>query len=351
MSTRAPDARDERGFVLVLVLLVMGALAITVTGALLITQSDNATARASVDGNRAFHAAQAGLMYFVTDRSALRSDSVVYQIAGGRVVVRARKVTVTGLEEIHEISSRATVRSAGNQSEVREVRQLAVLELRPITPLASFVTTARNVTAAGIFSGADMSIGGTCPQAARGSVGGLDAVSGGTMNLGGANTSGNPARTFNPDTATARARMSAEWEELVSPRMTYQYEVPAGAWPSFASLPASAMPTIRVRGPFTANSMRSGRGLLVIDGPLTLSADFQWDGLIVAAELASPVATNAQIRGALMSGLSTSASGTISLGYTSTGSLRIYYDACKVFNAQQGAVRMRLLPNTWWEPL
>ena len=144
---------------------------------------------------------------------------------------------------------------------------------------------------------------------------------------------------------------SAEWEELISPRMTYQYEVPAQAWPNFASLPASAYPTIRVRGPFTANAMRSGRGLLVVDGPLNLGADFQWDGLIVAAQFAYPIATNAQIRGALISGLSPAATGTISLGYTSTGSLRVYYDACKVFQAQQGAVRMRLLPNTWWEPL
>ena len=44
------------------------------SGALLITQSDHATARASVDANRAFHLAQAGLMLFVADRAAVTLD-------------------------------------------------------------------------------------------------------------------------------------------------------------------------------------------------------------------------------------------------------------------------------------
>lgn len=352
MSLRVPVSRDERGFVLILVLFVMAALTVTVSGALLITQSDQQTARASVDANRAFHAAQAGLMYFVTDRSALRNDSTVYTISGGRVVVRSRRVAVYGLEEVHEISSRATVQSGGTQSEVREVRQLAAMELRPINPVAGFATTARNVTVQGTISGNDVSVNGACTAAARGNVAGAEAVSGGTFNIPTTSLSGNPRSVLNPDTATARARVSAEWEELLDPRMTYQYEFPAAAWPNFAALAPTAYPTIRVRGAFTANALRSGRGLLIVDGTLTLGADFVWDGLIVAGQLASTTATSAQIRGALISGMSTAASGTVVLNaISSTAYLRITYDACKVYQAEQGAVRMRLLPNTWWEPV
>ena len=342
---------DERGFVLVVVLFVMAALSVTVSGALLITQTEEATARASVDANRAFHVAQAGLMKFVTDRNALRTDSAVYEIAGGRVVVRSRRVAVVGLEEFHEISARATIRTRSSHSEVREVRQLGVLELRPINPVAALATTARNITAAGTYSGNDVSSFGACNPAARGNVGGIAYVAGGSASLGLASTQGYPRTAAEADTAAMRARMSAEWEELTDPRMTFDYEVPASAWPNFAALPPSSYPTIRVRGPFTANGTRSGRGLLIVDGALNLGADFQWDGLIVAASFAYPIATNAQIRGAIMSGLSPSATGTISLGYTSTGSLRVTYDACKVFNAQQGVPRMRLLPNTWSEPV
>ena len=352
MSTSRPCPRaDERGFVLVLVLFVMAALALTVSGALMLTQSDHATARASVNANRAFNAAQAGLMYFVTDRSALSASTTAYQISGLTVNVRSRRVAVSGLDEVHEIVSRASVRSAGNRIEVREVRQLAVLELRPIQPVASFATTARNVALTGVFSGSDASASGACTNAARGAVGGIEAVSGGTFNVTNASVAGSPRTQLDSDTATARARMSAEWQELIDPLMDYDYEVPAEAWPNFASLPLTTYPTIRVRGPFTANASRSGRGLLIVDGALNLSADFVWDGMIVAGDLAYPMSTNAQIRGALLAGMSATANPSVSIGSTSAGYLRINYDACKVLQAQQGALRMRLLPNTWSDPL
>lgn len=352
MSARLRDiGRDEGGFVLVLVLFVMAALAVTVSGALMLTQSDHATSRASVNANRAFNAAQAGLVMFIDDRNAVVAGTGNYVIAGVPVNVRARRVAVAGLEEVHEILSRASVRSAGNRMEVREVRQLATLELRPIQPVASFVTSARNVTVVGSFSGLDASASGACNPAARGSVGGIEAVGGGMVDLRNASLAGNPRTQLNADTAAARARMSAEWEELIDPSMEFDYEVPAQAWPNFAMVPLTTYPTIRVRGPFTANATRSGRGLLVVDGALNLSADFQWDGMIVAGDLAYPMSTNAQIRGALLSGLSLTANPSVNIGYTSSGYLRVNYDACKVLQAQQGMLRMQLLPDTWSDPL
>ena len=193
-------------------------------------------------------------------------------------------------------------------------------------------------------------VAGGCNPAARTNTGGLESVSGGIVDLRYASVAGQPRTQVDADTAALRARISAEWDELIDPGMVYDYEFPAGAWPSFASVPLGTYPTIRVRGPFTATAARSGRGLLIVDGPLTLSSDFRWDGLIVAGSLAPSMSTNAFIRGSLLAGLSPGATSSLNIGATSTGYLRINYDACFVLLSQQRILRMRLMPNTWWEP-
>ena len=354
-ARRTPSRSDERGFVLVLVLFVVAALTMTVSGALLITQSDHATARASVDANRVFHIAQAGLMNMAADRAALRSDSVVYEIAGGRVVVRARRVAATGLEEIYEISSRATLFARGTRSEMREVRQLAALDLRPFNPTGALGTTARNVTLAGTYSGNDQSSSGQCAAAARGNRTGFAGVYGGTTNLNAANTHGQPRTEFMADTAAMRARINARWNELMDTATTfdYEYRYPTGTWPSFSSLSPGDYPTIRVRGDFFADSTRSGRGMLIVEGAIAFGPNFVWDGVIMSGNVPnSSMATNAIVRGSVMLGLAATSGWSLAIGADpGRGPPQFYYDACKVMFAARGIARFRLLPNTWSEPL
>src|SRR5688500_140245 len=353
MSAPRPAHRvhDENGFVLALVLFVTAALGVTLTGALIITQSDHATARVSVDANRAFHIAQAGLIRFASDRNSARLDSAVYDMGGGTVVVRARRVATTGIEEIHEISSRATLRTVGRLSDVREVRQLAALELRAIVPVAAFATTARNVTLSGSYTGTDAATGGSCTASAMGSVAGISAVAGGVIDVRTATVQGNPRTQTEADATAMRARISAEWEELLDPATDFEFEIPDESWPNFAALPTTTYPTIRVRGRFDATAARSGRGLLVIDGAITLGSDFVWDGLIVAGDLTYPTSTNALIRGSLLTGLASNATATVNIGTAmGGGAMRIGYDSCRVLTATRRLARFRLLPNTWWEP-
>lgn len=341
---------DEQGFVLILVLFVVAALTVTVSGSLMVTRTELETARSGVDATRAFHLAQAGLTRYVGDRAAWAADSTVYTMGGGRVVVRRSRVAVAGIDETWEIASRATI---GERSapESREVRQLARLELRPFNPVAGFATTARNISVSGTYSGTDVSSSGQCPSAARGHVTGLGGVTGGYLSSGGSTFEGQPGTRFEADTATMRSRMSAEWDEMVDSATPFEYEVPNVAWPDFASLAADAYPSIRVRGNIRLEAGHSGRGLLIVDGLLDFGAGFTWDGAILAGDLVSPIETNAIVRGMVLSGLSPTASPTISISpYPGGGSARFGYDACKVLAAARRVARLSLVPNTWWEP-
>ena len=350
MRVRPRLRNDEGGFVLILVLFVMAALTVTVSGAVLVTQSDHATARASVDANRTLHLAQAGLMLFVSDRGASRVDSLVYDMGGGRVVVRARRISTTGLEEVHEISARATVRSQRGQYEMREVRQLAVLELRPFNPPGGYSTTSRNLSVNGTFSGTDLSTNGQCAELARGNRTGLIGVAGGLQDINSATLQGQPRYEFEADTAALRNRASTEWNELLDPGTPFDYEVPAVAWPAFMSLSASTYPTIRVRGDFTGDAAKSGRGLLVVEGRVNFGTDFVWDGVILAGDVVYPQQTNVVVRGTVITGLNANASISTTIGPNARGVPRFGYDACKVLWSSRGIARFRMLPNTWWEP-
>lgn len=344
--------RDEGGFVLLLVLFVVASLTVTVSGALLVTQSDHMTAEAGVGATRAFHLAQAGLIRYMGENSSA-VDSVAYTMGGGTVIVRAARVAVSGTSQIYEISSSATLPSRRGSLERRTVRQFAAMQAAAsFQPIAAIATTARNVRLVGTHTGNDQAVVGSCPTAAQGNVAGLAAVSGGYIDIFSAAVTGNPQKTMVADTGTMRTRINARWQTLMDPATSFQYNVPAGAWPVFASLPASTYPTIRVRGDLTADASRSGRGLLVVEGRLNLGLNFTWNGVIMAGDMVYPVATNAVIRGALVIGLAQTANASVSIGANGTGSPRISYEACHVAASMPASGgTFRLLSNTWSQPV
>lgn len=343
---------DEGGFVLFLVLLVVATLTVTVSGALLVTQSDYMTADAGVGATRAFHLAEAGL-YRYMGQQTVPVDSVIYTMGGGTVVVRSAKVAVNGGSQIYEISSTATL-TYKRGVERRTVRQFAAAEGGTTVvyqPIAAIATTARNVKLVGNYTGNDQAVSGSCQTAGTGNVAGLAAVAGGYIDVFSAAIAGSPTRRTEADTAIMRSRMNTQWQTLLDPATMFQYNVPAGPWPVFSTLPASQYPTVRVRGDFVADASRSGRGLLVVDGRLNLGLNFTWNGVIMAGDLVYPVATNAVIRGALVVGLAQTANASVSIGANATGSPRISFDACHVAASVRGtAGTFRLLRNTWSEP-
>ncbi|HUF12953.1 MAG TPA: hypothetical protein VMN78_07640 [Longimicrobiales bacterium] len=347
---RTDRARDERGFVLILVLFVVATLTVTVSGALLVTQSDYMTARTGVGATRAFHLAQAGLNRYMGEHTA-PVDSAVYSMGGGSIIVRAARVAVNGTEEIWEISSSATLSSSVGSPERRSVRQLAAVQAAgsSFQPIAAIATTASSGTLNGTYTGYDQAASGSCPTAGQQDIAGVAYVAGGFLGASGA--LGTPATTTEPDTATMRASINAQWATLVDPATPFNYEIPADLWPNFAMLPADEYPSIRVSGNHAADATRSGRGLLVVDGVLDLKADFTWDGVIIAGDLQYPVVTNAVISGALVVGMSQTAGSFVEIRPNATGSAQISYQACHVAAANPaGGGGFALVPNTWSEP-
>jgi len=341
-----PARSDERGFVLGVVLFALVALTLSVSGAFVIAQSEGETAAGQREEARAFHLAQAGLSLFM-NRRGLPPDSVVYQLGGGRVVVRAALIAWTSPHvAVYEIRSQAEVSTPRNRTlpTRRTVRQLARLDRQGVKPVAGVATTARGFYLMNDYiNGTDNSSSGSCPSAVRGDAGGVLVGSAGphSWNSG---IWGSPRFVFESDAAAIQARLGVRWNELTDSTQTFQYELPSGSWPNFGSLPWYDYPAIRVQGDFVASSTRSGRGVLIVTGDLTFGDGFAWDGIILAGDL-PPTTADIDIRGMIASGFKPGARTLLDL----RDRVDIRYDSCKVWRANAAIARWRPLPNTWVE--
>lgn len=339
---------DERGFVLGFVLFAVAALTVTVSAALLLAQSERLTGSAEADTSRSLHLAQAGLTRFL-GRHGVPPDSVIYDMGGGRVVVHAERVATRDTARVfYVLTSRSSLPDARHAARPArsEVRQFAELNRRPLSPNGAVITTARNIYVANTsVSGHDQSVSGQCESAVRGNIAGVNGVAGGYVTSPGGSISGKTSTDLVADTATLRQRLGVRWEEVTSPAASFEHEFPTGAWPDFSTMAIDEFPVVRVTGDFTATDWRSGRGLLIVDGRLTLQDGFQWDGIVMAGSLANPTLAAFDIDGILAAGMAQTAGTMLDL----RGGGDIRYDACAVLAAAEGLATLTPLRNTWWE--
>jgi PilX N-terminal len=126
--------------------------------------------------------------------------------------------------------------------------------------------------------------------------------------------------------------------------------VPAGSSP--ASLGTSANPLVTVvQGDLSLNGATHGYGILLVEGTLTMSGNFSWDGTILvigAGNLQANGGGNGQINGGVLvaninSGVVGNTPGPPSASWNGGGGNGIYYNSCdanNLFNNRTGYFRM-----------
>lgn len=122
-------ARDRQGFILVAVLVVLGALYLGATGIFLAARAEFRIGISHAASSQAFYLAEAGLATWLA--SAAQPTQASYEIGGATVAVQAtRLIRVDSVTAVYRITARATVGGANAGDPGTAVRETSLLGRR-----------------------------------------------------------------------------------------------------------------------------------------------------------------------------------------------------------------------------
>jgi len=136
------------------------------------------------------------------------------------------------------------------------------------------------------------------------------------------------------------------------------YLIGSDAFPALATFSADTnfWPVIHVTNAASgAYSLpHQGRGMLIVDGDLTISGSNQWYGVILVGGILTSNGNNVS-QGATMSGMNaltgTSPSPSSADDAVANGTKSYVYDSCSVSKATSAMARYTMMPNTWMDNL
>lgn len=395
LSEATPGRRD--GFALPLAIVVLALLTMSLVAGFAMTSSELSTAASQRAEARAYSNAQRGLETFLTRRKEAagsvqfcphcwtvnstpgsgsvaasldglptQRETVVVAFPGGYAIVRANPVlvnTTTGRGK-YFISSTGYDSTSG----IGGGSGRSTMASRTVGVFTTWNKTTINVI------GAWTSLTGIVKNG-TGAIDGRDQCGGGTdvagmsvpqyggkadMNInGGFTPSGNPPYDTTKTFAQESAAVKIDWATVKSgAAIPADIVIGGGAFPSTATFAADTnyWPVIHVtNGASGAFALpNAGRGMLIVDGDLTISGSNQWYGVILVGGQLTSNGNNVS-EGATMSGLNaltgTRPSASTSDDAIANGQKSYVYDSCSVSKATSALARYTMMPNTWMDNL
>jgi Tfp pilus assembly protein PilX len=301
--------------------------------------------------------AKSGTVSATLDGLPTRAESVTVSFTSGTALVRATPVWVDA------VAGRGTyfLTSTGTDSSSRVAAGLG--QMRPASrTVGVFVTW--NKTTINVL-GALVSFSGLTKNG-TGEISGIDECGSGAnvpgitvpadkrakINGGSFAPTGNPPydtlKTFAQDSSASKL----DWAGIRNgSAMPADITIPGGTFPSAATFAADTnyWPVIHVTSdPYTLPW--KGRGMLIVDGDLTISGSNQWDGVILVGGKLTSNGNNVT-SGTVMAGLDRLIGG--SPGETDEGDLNgtksYIYNSCSVAKATSSQARYTMTPNTWMD--
>jgi hypothetical protein len=333
--------REEGGFALAVVILLLFAVGVAGAAAYQVVFLEHRLAGFSDDGERAQIIAEAGLNRFFGDAMSGLPPDTDYAVDGGEAQVSSRRVLFLGPWEeryrIHAVG-RVTDPRFFDAPAIREVARYGRFRAPPFEVMAPFITTGQAVSLGGTFTldGSDYapSAGpGSCRQSQGGWEPLYDLVAGGPVAGGGSALNlGSPAGVL-------AALGAPPWSALTDPDYPVDCEGPPGSCAS--PLP---FPVYRVAGNFTASpSPPFNQGVLIVGGTITFQPGFIWNGIILSGGITHPVnAIGMEIRGVVVAGFSSPpASLTLANG-------SILFHSCNLAAAGRSMAVLNPEPLSFW---
>lgn len=396
--TTFPARRRQRrdGFALPLAIVVLALLTMSLVAGFAMTTSELSTTASQRAEARAYSNAQRGLEAFLSRRKEkvgsvmfcpncwavnataasgpvaatldtlpTRRETVTVAFPGGMAIVRATPVLVnvaTGKGKYFITStgydSTSGIGGLGGRSSMasRTVGVFSNWNKNTINVLSAWTSLTGIIkNGTGTITGIDQC--GGPPKA------GISVPQyGGKADL---SVQGNWAPTGSPpyDTTKTFAQESAavkiDWATVKSgSAIPADIVIGTGTFPSLATFAADTnfWPVIHVTngggGAYTLPWQ--GRGMLIVDGDLTISGSNQWYGVILVGGVLRSNGNNVS-EGATMSGLNaltgTAPSPSSADDAIANGQKSYVYDSCSVAKATSGLARYTMMPNTWMDNL
>jgi len=361
--------RPRRGIALLVVLIFLFVLTASLAAGLMVAVGERRIDDDGLQTTNVIAMAEGGLERAMVDRAGLglvssppaAAESVHVTASGGSfdVIVTQVRPTVGTQPSLYLIRSHAvrTTATTGNEA----AAQATVTEYATWQPGAMKVnagwTALSGITkngSSGVISGVDLC--GAKPSLPAVSVPATPGYSGSQAPLAGAAPL---VDTTQGHTGTAMAATNPiDWVGIISgTAITPTYTVPPQSFPTTTQFNDTTFwPIIKIVNPYSGPAPGTpgtnwtlpyqGRGMLIVEGDLTVSGSNMWSGIVLAGGLITSNGNNS-IDGATVTGLN------VKLGYTlptesvGNGTKHFQYDSCSVAMATAAMGHLQPLSNTW----
>ena len=391
-------AKRRSGFALPLAIVVLALLTMGLVAGFSMTSSELSTAASQRAEARAYSNAQRGLEAFLTrrkdnaggvmfcpycwlvnaapaagtvsaslDKLPTVRESVTVFFAGGQALVMATPVSVnvaTGKGKYFLTSTGYDSTSGMGGGSGRQS-----MASRTVGVFVTWNTQTMNVLGAwtslsGILKNGTGTISGIDQCGSGKNVAGLSVPEyGGKADLkivGSFQPTGSPAydttKTFSQESSAVRI----DWAGLKAGTVVAaDIIIGAGTFPSAATFAADTnyWPVIHVTNGGSATPFvlpNQGRGMLIVDGDLSINGSNQWYGVILVGGILTSNGNNVS-EGATISGLNaltgTKPSAQSTDDAIANGQKSYIYDSCSVSKATSAFARYTMMPNTWMDNL
>lgn len=359
--------RDERGSVVMMVLVVLVGVTILGAAGLAITTDDIRQSENLEASTEAFYAADAGLQRYLGE-SNNGSSAASYTIGSSSVTVTPTGLTtLAGGQGMFRVRSVATHTDPRGAVTTRAVSALAIYRSgSTITPKAALASgtgllkdgNSGKISGEDLASNADTTSTGDplCPPTPTGDVAGVSVPPGGYDQSGGQA----PIPIGDPpidDSQTAEELLEGTgipWADLHDNGGDIaDYRVPPDDWPDFDALDDDEWPVIFVDDNLEVGNVDSGRGTIVVSGNLTMNGSFKWDGIILAGGYMTSNGYQT-ITGATITGLNILLGEPVPRSDVGHGNKNFLYNSCYVAAASEtllGGGGLAIVPGSWTEEM
>ena len=367
--SRTIRTRNRRGFALPMAIFVIAILTVTVAASFIATGSERRIVDSQEAQSRAYNVAQAGLERYLADRSTLLgfngeptaaelSDAttprdLTIPVGTNTATVRIYKVRassgtpgqptyIPALYAVRSIGADGSGRYTGTGAARRTVGQLVNYVQGNLGVLAGWTSLSglRKSGSSGTLSGTD-----NCGKSAA--VAGI-AVPDGGFSGNDAAISGNPAIKYLGTQTQTNAQVKINWDAIKT-----KNAIPAdfvNSWPTATQYAnPSFWPVIHWTGDVTVALPKitdDQRGMLIVDGDLTIGGDTKWNGIILVGGNITSNGNNT-VYGAVVTGLDEKLGEDVIANDVGNGTKIYQYDSCNVEKATASMGTLRPMVNTW----
>jgi hypothetical protein len=367
--------QDRRGIALPIVLLLTLMLTISVGAGFMLAATEHEVGTDHDAELKAYAVAQEGVERYLTDVTVLPTtfpDVRTIAVTGGTATVTLQRIyapaaadldTVFALMSVGTATASKLTRTSRAGNGQRTISQYLTWQSGTLDADAAFTS----LSGLNVKNGTSGTVSGeNKPDPVSKCAGGGPAIAGLAVPDAGLDMNGNGTSFIdgNPDnapifigtpgaTGTAKDSVDVDWSGILNGSLAPDFVLDrtggkkTGTWPTAAQF--ANWPVVMVKGDVTnGDNVKGdgGMGVLIVTGNADLS-NIIWHGIVLVGGAITLSGNQANVWGALFSGLNVMLGQTVPPGDVGNGKVLVQYNNCDVANALLKFGGWRRIQNTW----